>query len=418
MYKRIAEEKVIRMSKSFKVLLVTGPRQVGKTTLLESLKSENMNYVTLDDKNKREKAKNDPKLFLEENPWPLFIDEAQKAPELFSYIKINVDKYKQKSMYWLTGSQRFSLMKNVKESLAGRVGIVEMNSFNYNEIKQNNKTLIFDPTDLRKAPRISVNKLYEMIFKGGMPELYDNSEIDINDFFESYITTYIEKDVKDIIEISNEVQFRNFIADVACRNCEQLNYQSLADDIGISQPTAKAWMSVLVKTGLVYLLQPYSNNSLKRVVRTPKIIFMDSGLCAFLEKIESPEELQNGERAGHYLESYIISDIIKNYNSISTRTAIYYYRDAHGKEIDLIIKKNNILYPYEIKKTASPNLSMIKNFQILEEGVKKVGTGGLICLHDSLEYLNRKHYIIPISSVINASIDGEKPYKTEEGDLD
>ena len=208
--------------------------------------------------------------------------------------------------------------------------------------------------------------------------------------------------------------FRNFIRDVACRNCEQLNYQSLADDIGISQPTAKAWMSILVKTGIVYLLHPYSNNALKRVVHTPKIIFMDSGLCAYLEGIESARELQQGEKAGHYLESYIISDIKKSYDAISTRSELFYFRDRDGREIDLIIKKGGVLYPYEIKKTASPNEKMIKNFSILEEGVKNVGTGGIICLYDHMMYLNRKHYIIPVSSVINASIDGEKPYKISD----
>lgn len=403
MYKRLAVDTIKNVNESFKVLLVTGPRQTGKTTLLKSLMPEGMNYVTLDDKILRTQAQNDPKLFLAEHPAPLLIDEAQYAPELFSYIKINVDEVNSKGIYWLTGSQRFSLMDEVSESLSGRVGIIDLNSFCYNEIVQNNKPLNFDPVNIKKSAVINVNDLYEHIFKGGMPELYVNDKIRRDMFFKSYIDTYLERDVKKIINISNALDFENFLRNVAARNGEQLNYSNIASDVGVAVSTIKLWLSILVKTGIVYLLTPYAANHLTRATHMPKIIFMDSGLAAYLEGFTNKEELQMSDRAGHYLETYIISEIKKAYDAKGIRLDIFYYRDKEKNEIDLIIEKNNTLYPFEIKKTSMPNERMIKNFTKLEGGKKKVGSGGIICLYDNLMHLNSKHYIIPVSSVINAS---------------
>jgi len=227
MYRREATEVIKKVSKTFRVLLVTGPRQTGKTTLLKSLMPENMSYVTLDDRILMEQAKKDPKLFLEEHPAPLFIDEAQYAPELFSYIKINVDNTKEKGQYWITGSQQFNLMEKASESLAGRVGIINLNSFTYSEIVQNEKKELFNPDELKKSPKIEVNKLFETIFKGGMPEFYDNPEIDRNIYFQSYIDTYIERDVRQIVEVGKIEEFKKFMVSVASRVGEQLNYTDL-----------------------------------------------------------------------------------------------------------------------------------------------------------------------------------------------
>ena len=402
MYKRESVDFIKNVSDTFKVLLITGPRQVGKTTLLLSLKPNNMNYVTLDDVNLRRQAQEDPKMFLEEHPWPLLIDEAQYAPELFSYIKIIVDKEQKNGMYWLTGSQQFHLMKNASDSLAGRVGIINLNSFTYSEIIQNENKKLFDPIDIRKSPKIDVNDLYKIIYKGGMPELYNNKNISQEIFFQGYLDTYISRDVKSLTEIGNEMAFKKFIVSVASRTGEQLNYSSLANDSGISVPTAIKWLSILVTSGIVYLLEPYMSSQLKRITHIPKIIFMDTGLACYLAGWNSARDLQLSSSAGHYLESYIISEIVKSYNARGIRPNISYYRDKDGKEIDLIFYKNNKLYPFEIKKTASPNSDMIKNFKELQKTKKEIGTGGIICFYDELMHLDKNNYIIPVSSVINS----------------
>ena len=402
MYKRESVDFIKNVSDTFKVLLITGPRQVGKTTLLLSLKPNNMNYVTLDDVNLRRQAQEDPKMFLEEHPWPLLIDEAQYAPELFSYIKIIVDKEQKNGMYWLTGSQQFHLMKNASDSLAGRVGIINLNSFTYSESIQNENKKLFDPIDIRKSPKIDVNDLYKIIYKGGMPELYNNKNISQEIFFQGYIDTYISRDVKSLTEIGNEMAFKKFIVSVASRTGEQLNYSSLANDSGISVPTAIKWLSILVTSGIVYLLEPYMSSQLKRITHIPKIIFMDTGLACYLAGWNSARDLQLSSSAGHYLESYIISEIVKSYNARGIRPNISYYRDKDGKEIDLIFYKNNKLYPFEIKKTASPNSDMIRNFKELQKTKKEIGTGGIICFYDELMHLDKNNYIIPVSSVINS----------------
>lgn len=383
-----------------------GPRQVGKTTLLLSLKPDNMEYITLDDEVLREQAKSDPKLFLEEHPAPLLIDEVQYAPNLFSYIKINVDKENKNGMYWLTGSQQFHLMKNVRESLAGRVGIINLNSFMYSEIVKNEKKELFDPAKLNEykiMPKIDVNKLYEIIFKGGMPTLYMEKDMSRDIYFNSYLDTYISRDVKELTEIGNELSFRKFIVSVASRTGEQLNYTALANDALISVPTAVRWLSILVTSGLVYLLEPYMNSELKRITHLPKIVFMDTGLAAYLAGYTSARELQLGSSSGQYLETFIVSEIIKAYNARGITPNLYYYRDKDKNEIDLIFYKNNKLYPLEIKKTAIPKKEMIKNFRKLEKTKKEIGTGGIICFYDILTKLDENNYIIPVSNVINYS---------------
>ena len=403
MFEREAKKIIDEINNNFKILLVTGPRQVGKTTLLLSLKPKNMEYVSLDDEVLRNQANKDPKLFLEEHPYPLLIDEAEYAPNLFTYLKMKVDEVEEYGMYWLTGSQQFHLMKKASESLAGRVGIINLNSFTYSEIKQNTNKTLFDPTDLKKAPPIEVNELFEIIYKGGMPELYKNKNLKRELYFQSYIDTYISRDVREITEIGNLEAFKKFIVSVASRTGEQLNYTALALDAGVTVPTSKAWLSILVSSGLVYLLEPYLSSELKRLTHIPKIIFMDTGLACFLAGWESARELQLSSNAGHYLETFIISEIIKSYNARGIKPNISYYRDKEKNEIDLILYKNNTLYPFEIKKTASPNKTMIKNFEKLNQSKKNIGTGGIICFYDKLLKLDEKNYIIPISSVINIS---------------
>ena len=401
MKKRLANNIILNLNETFKVILVTGPRQVGKTTLLKELMPKNMTYITLDDETLRRKAKSNPKGFLEEFPGRLFIDEIQYAPELFPYIKMVVDSSSDKGQYWLTGSQQFHLMKNVSESLAGRVGILNLNSFTYSEITENISTCLFDPTNLKKSDYIDVNKLYEIIFNGGMPELIVQKKINRDVFFKSYINTYIEKDIRQLTQIRNELAFRQFLVAIASRNGDQLNYSNIAREVGVSDMTIKSWLSILITTGLIYLLEPFMSNKLKRMTHMPKIIFMDTGLCAYLAGWEDARSLQLSSVAGHYLETFIVSELIKSYNALGKKLNISYFRDKEKNEIDLIIEKNNTLYPYEIKKTSNPTVSMIKNFNKLTNANKNIGNGGIICCYDKLMHIDDNNYIIPISSVIN-----------------
>ncbi|MCQ2977832.1 MAG: ATP-binding protein [archaeon] len=402
MYTREAEERIKKIADTFRVLVVTGPRQVGKSTLLESIKPLDMQKVTLDDTVLRDLARNEPKQFLESFKKPLFIDEIQYAPELFPYIKMEVDNDKERGQYWLSGSQAFELMKGVTESLAGRAGIVKMNSFTYNEIVQNTDSHTFDLEDLHEREYIDINKVFELIFNGGMPELYDIPNMDRNEYYTSYINTYIERDIRQIIDIGNMETFKNFMRVLAARTGTTINYSSIANEVGVSDKTIKSWISILVNTGLVYLLEPYSSSVIKRVTRMPKVIFMDMGLACHLANWESARALQLSSEAGRYFESYIVSEIIKGYENKGIKLDISHFRCKENEEIDLIIRKNNTLYPIEIKKTASPKKEMIKNFSFLEKEGVKIGKGGLICNYDKLMKLDEDNYIIPVSSVINA----------------
>ena len=401
MLDREAKKTINRINNTFRILLVTGPRQVGKTTLLSTYMPENMNYVTLDDEVLRNQAKNNPKTFLEEHKWPLLIDEAQYAPELFPYIKIIVDKEKKRGMYWLTGSQQIKLMSNIQESLAGRVGIVKLNSLTYSEIVQYNQKKVFEPNNLCKNEYINVNDLFKIIFRGGMPELYDIKEMSKKDYFYSYVETYLSKDVKEQLNILDTSTFKKFMISVASRNGEQLNYSNIANEIGVSSNTVKSWLSILITSGIVYLLEPYRSSEIKRLTHLPKIYFMDTGLAAYLAGWQSARDLQLSSSAGHYLECYIIGDIIKSYNARGINPNISYYRDKEKNEIDLIFYNNNKLYPFEIKKSASPNKSMIKNFDCLKKSGKEIGIGGIICFYDDLISLDNNNLIIPVSSVLS-----------------
>lgn len=401
MYDREVRERIKKINNTFRVLVVTGPRQVGKTTVLESLMPENMTKISLDDETLRTEAQENPKIFLDSYPTPLFIDEVQYAPQLFPYIKMKVDKDKTRGQYWLSGSQLFDLMKNVTESLAGRAGIVKMNSFTYSEIARNAEKEIFDPEKLKQKNYIDVNEAFERIFYGGMPELYDVPDMDRNDFYYSYINTYVEKDIKKIKNIGDIEAFKKFMRDVAIRTGTTLKYSDIASDVGVSANTIKEWISILVSTGIIYLLEPYSSSKIKRLTHMPKIIFMDMGLACYLANWENAKELQLSKLSGYFFESYVVSELIKSYNNKGIRLEISHFRNKETEEIDLILYKNNTLYPLEIKKTANPTKGMMKNFKHLEKDNKKIGIGGIICLYDKLMKLDENNYIIPLSSVIN-----------------
>ena len=401
MIEREIKRTIKNVNNTFRVLVLTGPRQVGKSTILKNLMPKNMKEVILDDETLINEAKTNPKLFLQTYGKPLFIDEIQNAPELFPYIKMEVDKDSTRGQYWLSGSQTFELMKGVSESLAGRVGIIKMNSLTYKEINDNVNKKIFDPDHMTEGKNIDVNELFEIIFNGGMPELYNIKNINRNIFFQSYIDTYIERDVRNLININDLQLFIKFMKNIAIRNGNTLNYSNIASDVGVSAHTIKDWLNVLVTSRIVYLLEPYHNNKIERLTHMPKIIFMDSGLACFLAGYSNARELQLSQESGNYLETYIISEIIKSYDNNAIPLDITYLRNKEKEEIDLIISKNNKVYPLEIKKTANPNRNMMKNFSFLEKANIKLGSGGIICLYDKLYPLGNNMYYIPIGSVIN-----------------
>ncbi|MGI6728313.1 MAG: ATP-binding protein [Anaerovoracaceae bacterium] len=410
--KRAIEDSILKISKSFPVLLVTGPRQVGKTTLLRQLAEPERVYVSLDDPDVRFLAKSDPALFMQRYVPPIIIDEIQYAPEILPYIKLSVDHSGNKGDFWLTGSQMFHMMKNISESLAGRVGIVNLLGLSNSEING----VVSEPfttSPNRLMSRIkSVNKMglpeiYERIFRGGMPALHVNNDINIETFFSSYINTYLLRDIKDLTQVADEMSFYNFMIAVAARTAKPIIYDELARDIGISAPTVKKWLSVLISSQIVTLVQPYHNNVLKRMVKTPLLHFLDTGLCAYLLKWGNAEILERGAMAGAFFESWIFSEIYKSYLNAVKEPPIFYYRDKDKKEIDLLLMQNGVLYPIEIKKSASPGTESIKNFRVLEPVTEperfgsleqykmEIGTGAVICMINELLPIDKKNWYIP-----------------------
>ena len=399
MIKRDIEEKFKKISETRKVVLITGARQVGKSTFVKSIKENNREYVDLADWNLRTLANEDPLLFLQRYNGKLIIENVQYAPALLSYIKMDVDNTNEKGKYWLTGSQRFELMKNVPESLAGRISILKMSSLSLAE-KKGFSSKLFNPEHIESNIDLDINDVFKNIFEGGMPE-YVAQNIDRNTFFEDYITTYLERDVRDLAQVGDLLKFKKFLVAVAARNGETLNYSSLSEDADIDANTAKRWIFVLEASDIIYLLQPYFTKKLNRAVKTPKIVFLDTGLCAYLCGWNSVETLMNASTSGHFLETFVISELIKNKrnNKETLNYGIYFYRDKDQKEIALIIEKDDIIYPFEIKKTANPKLSMLNNFKILENKNFKIGNGGLLCFYPDTIPLNEKYSSYPISVI-------------------
>jgi len=394
--------KVIRdLSKTFRVLLLTGQRQVGKTTLLENLEKGKRKYITLDNPKFRALAQNDPELFMAENPPPVLIDEVQYAPGLFPYIKMYVDSHKnEKGAFWLTGSQKFSLMKGVGESLAGRIVVLELLGLSLREklkLPYSGKPFIPELSKIESSVKpLKINELYRFIWEGSLPEPIANKKMNREAFYSSYIQSYIERDVRDFHNIEKPTQFYNFISAVAARTGNLVNYNKLANDIGIDLKTAQAWMGILERSGLVYLLRPYSPNVTSRIIKTPKVYFMDTGLCAYLCRWETPETLYAGAMDGAILETWCLGQILKSYWNNGIDPLIYFYRDTDQKEIDFLIEKNMTLYPIEVKKAAMVDEKDIKNFSVLKKLGKKIGTGAVLCLGKDRIPINRDVVSIPV----------------------
>ena len=417
--KRAAENTIARLSEMFPVLLVTGPRQVGKTTLLQKLaeaqRSEGVarKYVTLDDPDVRYLAKHDPALFLQRYSPPVLIDEIQYATELLPYIKMSVDRSRKKGDFWITGSQVFRLMNNVSESLAGRVGIVNLLGLSDAEIYQEpSEPFQTDPAYLMN--RLSVrtpcglNEIYNRIFKGSMPELYADGNIDWETYYRSYVDTYLRRDIRDLAQVADEMQFYNFMTIVAAHTSKPVIYEELAGMAGVSSPTAKKWLSILVSSHIIALVQPYHNNALKRVVKMPLLHFLDTGLAAYLLKWGNPEALERGAMSGAFFESHVFSEIYKSYLNAGKEPPVFYYRDRDQKEIDLLLYQNGVLSPIEIKKAASPGKTSIRNFDVLQPAARaeafggleslkvEIGTGSVVCMANDLLPVDEKNWYVPV----------------------
>lgn len=400
--RRHAENTIKTLSKLFSVVLVTGARQVGKTTMLKQMYPD-INHTTLDDTVSLQQAADYPVTFIKDNPPVTMIDEAQKATGIFPEIKKVVDELPEKGLYYLTGSQQFWLMKNVSESLSGRIGIVSLLPLSLREISGVDFNMPFLLSDeylqRRKSTPNSIDysDVWRKIQRGMMPAMELNADMDPRLYYNSYVKTYIERDIRDLAQVGDELKFMKFMTAVASRTGQLLNLSSLARDVSVSQPTAERWLSVLLGSNIVYLLQPYSNNILTRVVKTPKVYFLDTGLAAYLTKWTTPDALKDGAMAGKFFESFVISEIIKSYYNNGLEPNIYFYRDKEGKEIDCLIEDNGTLYPIEIKMHADPQKDDIKSFHILDRipDIKR-GRGGVICMYDNILSLTERDSVIPV----------------------
>ncbi len=405
---RHMEQVLEQINTQYPVLLVTGPRQVGKTTMLKHLaqkEGRNRKTITLDDLTVRELAKTDPKMFFQLHRPPLLIDEVQYAPELFPYIKMMVDERRQPGDFWLTGSQLFSMMEGVQESLAGRVALLQLSPLSYGELIADGGTTPFR-IDLpaltqRQAarPALDTPAIFQRIFTGGMPALASGQYANPNIFYSSYISTYLDRDVRRLSAGIDDLKFLGFLRAAAARTGQQLNYKGIADDAEIDQATAKNWLHILEALGIVFLLRPYSNNVLKRTVSTPKLYFYDTGLVCYLTRWSSPETAMNGAMSGALLENYAVAEITKTYQNAGQEPFLYYYRDKDAREIDLLLEQDGKLFPIEIKKMAAPPKKLTKVFDLIDKSPLERGTGAVLCMADKLGAFGQDNLIVPIALI-------------------
>jgi predicted AAA+ superfamily ATPase len=405
---RHSEKTLVGLSRHFSAVLVTGPRQVGKTTLLEESvikkKRKKIAEITLDDPTSLEAARGEGGKFFLDNKPPLMIDEIQYAPNLFPYIKMIIDKEKKNGLFYLSGSQQFTLMKGVSESLAGRVGIVEILGLSMREIAGDPFDAPFLPSAKYLAmrgkitPQFDYDKIWEIIWRGSMPKLYADPRMPVQNYYMAYLRTYIERDIRSIITIGDEKKFLSFIRGAAARTGQILNLSKLAEDADISHNTAERWLSILVSSNIVFLLKPFHVNISKREIKAPKLYFLDTGLASCLVGWDTPKVLRNGAMGGAIFETFVIAEILKSYSNKGIQAPLYYFRDKEHHEIDLLIWRNGWLYPVEIKMTANPHKTHIKAFSVLDHlpAPYKRGEGGIICCYDKPFSLGEKDRVIPL----------------------
>lgn len=417
--KRHIEGVVKRRAENSKAILLTGPRQVGKSTLYKHL-FEKANHVTFDDDLLLAQAEEDMNLFLLNNPCPLMIDEVQKCPSIFNKLKIVLDNTEEYGNFYLTGSQKLRLMEGASESLAGRVSVVELDGLSLREIYNVPFTKHFVPTAEYIKERESALKsyrknLWEIIHRGSYPELYSNPEKEWTDFYRSYVKTYLERDVNKLIKAKNHLTFVKFLTCVAARTGQVLNYTNISSEVGVSEVTVKEWISILEKSGIVYILKPYTSSALNRAIKSPKLYFRDTGLCCYLTRWLTAETLKNGAMAGAMFETFVINEILKTYSNegMDYDFNVFYYNGKDKKrkkengeeyevdgEIDLILQEDGVLHPVEIKMSATPKADMASEFEVLD-GVpdKKRGMGVILCLYDRKMYLRENLIALPLEYI-------------------
>lgn len=404
---RHLESQVIEASKYYPVVMVCGQRQVGKSTMLNHIKEKERRYVTLDDGNARRLAEKDPALFFETYGYPLLIDEFQRVPSILIEMKRIVDQKAlhgddNSGMYWLTGSQKFKMMKDVSESLAGRIAVFDMTGLSYAEI-EGRKAAVFHPSLSLLRSRMqdfhtkNIHKIYEQIFRGGMPKLI-TTDLDRDRFYMDYVNTYLERDIKELSLVGKLGAFYDFLVFMAARTSMELKYSEIANAIGVSAPTAKEWVAILERSGVIFILHPYYSNITNRLVKTPKMYFLDTGLAAYLCRWPNAETLENGAMDGAFFETYVVSEIVKSYYHTGKRPDLYYYRDIDGKEIDLLFVENDKIYPVEIKKAKIPNHAD-KNFSVLGKLKMDVQPGVILCMADEMLPYSRDVWMFPVAAI-------------------
>lgn len=399
---RNLESVVQQVTKEYPVVLVTGPRQVGKTTMLQKMmEGTHRGYVSLDDLNERSIAKTDPELFLQLHKPPVLIDEVQYAPELFTYIKMYVDKNRTPGDFWLTGSQVFKMMKGVQESLAGRVAVLSLTSLSQAEIYGGSTepfVVDLEALNTRKEGKeeADTRAVFERIYKGSMPAIVSGVNSNSKIFYNSYLSTYIERDVRELSDTIDSLKFLRFITAVAARCGQMLNVTDIARDADINGVQAKNWLGILETLGIIFYLHPYSNNLLKRLVKTPKLYFYDTGLVCYLTKWSSAETLESGAMNGAILENYVVAEIVKTYLNNGKQPYLYYYRDRDAKEIDIVLEHDGVLNPIEIKKTSNPGTELIRVFDLLDKASTPRSKGAVVCMKPGLSAIDRDDYIVPV----------------------
>ena len=414
--KRNIENILKERASTNKAILLTGPRQVGKSTLINHL-FKDANKVTFDDDLLLAQATEDPQMFLYNNPCPVIIDEVQKCPTIFNRLKIVLDNTEEMSNFYLTGSQKLQLMEGISESLAGRVSVIELDGLSMREIYNISFNKHFVPTkdyiEEREKCLIDYKDVWTKIHRGFYPELYSNKKKEWIDFYQSYVKTYLERDVNKIIKVKNHLTFVKFMTSVASRTGQVLNYKSISAEVGVSEVTVKEWISILEKSGIVYILKPYTPSVLSRAIKSPKLYFRDTGLACYLTRWLTPETLKNGAMADAMFETFVINEILKSYSNegLDYDFNVFYYKskdkikkNVDGKEvaidgeIDLIISENGILYPIEIKMTANPKAEMTSEFDVLDKVKEsKRGMGVIICMYDKKIYLRENLVVLPIN---------------------
>lgn len=402
--KRHLEDEVLKASKYYPVVMVCGQRQVGKSTMLNHIKEENRKYVTLDDMNARRLAETDPELFFETYGLPILIDEFQRVPSILMEIKKIADEKalngeSNQGLFWLTGSQKFQMMQNVSESLAGRVAVYDLAGLSTAEIEKRPSQL-FKPNledikeRLTSSREKNIHDVFEIIFKGSMPKII-STDIDRDRYYTDYVNTYLERDIKELAQVGKLNEFYDFLVYMAARTSQELKYSEISNTIGVSAPTAKAWVTILERAGIIYILHPYATNITKRLVKTPKVYFMDTGLAAYLCRWPNAETLEAGAMDGAFFETYVVTEILKSYYNAGKYPDLYYYRDVDGKEIDLLIVEGNSIYPIEIKKSKNPS-NPDKNFAVLSKLKMNINPGIIMCMANELLPYNRETWLCPV----------------------